>query len=418
MPFTIVRDDITHVRADAIVNAANEHLWAGGGVCGAIFDAAGARKLQAACDKIGHCDTGSAVATPAFKLPARYVIHAVGPVWYGGDNGEPELLASCYRSSLELAAHLECQSIAFPLISAGIYGYPHREALAVAQEQIRSFLDTHEMDVTLVLYDPRAMELADDLRLRVERYIDDVYVDEHAGYRQRAEWEGQVYSNVLPRSSEDEELFATDVDALNEAMVSEEPDYYDEDATGSFGFPSSAEDGMAAPSFAPPAYSAAPPEYAAAPSAPAASRPTSAPAPAASSSHEKTPGKRRVSLPHPLRNLLDHMDAGFSETLLAMIDERGLKDAQVYRKANLSRQHFSKIRSNPRYKPTKTTVLALAVALELTLDETTLLLERAGFALSHADKRDVIVEFFIREHNYDVFQINDTLFAFDQPLLG
>ena len=155
MPLRIVHGDIVRTKADAIVNAANEHLLAGGGVCGAIFRAAGAARLQAACDEIGHCDTGSAVATPAFDLPARYVIHAVGPVWQGGSRGERELLASCYATSLALAADLGCASIAFPLISAGIYGYPKDEALAVATETIESFLATDagaDMDVILVLY--------------------------------------------------------------------------------------------------------------------------------------------------------------------------------------------------------------------------------------------------------------------------
>ena len=155
MPLRIVHGDIVRTKADAIVNAANEHLLAGGGVCGAIFRAAGERRLQAACDEIGHCDTGSAVATPAFDLPARYVIHAVGPVWQGGSRGERALLASCYASSLALAADFGCASIAFPLISAGIYGYPKDEALTVATEAIESFLATDagaDMDVILVLY--------------------------------------------------------------------------------------------------------------------------------------------------------------------------------------------------------------------------------------------------------------------------
>ena len=155
MPLRIVHGDIVRTKADAIVNAANEHLLAGGGVCGAIFRAAGAARLQAACDEIGHCDTGSAVATPAFDLPARYVIHAVGPVWQGGSCGERALLASCYTTSLALAADLGCASIAFPLISAGIYGYPRDEALAVATEAIEAFLATDagaNMEVILVLF--------------------------------------------------------------------------------------------------------------------------------------------------------------------------------------------------------------------------------------------------------------------------
>ena len=155
MPLRIVHGDIVRTKADAIVNAANENLLAGGGVCGAIFRAAGAARLQAACDEIGHCDTGSAFATPAFDLPARYVIHAVGPVWQGGSRGERTLLASCYASSLALAADLGCASIAFPLISSGIYGYPKDEALAVATEAIESFLATDvgaNMEVILVLF--------------------------------------------------------------------------------------------------------------------------------------------------------------------------------------------------------------------------------------------------------------------------
>ena len=176
MPFNIVREDITHLQVDAIVNAANNQLMHGGGVCGAIFKAAGPRRLQAACDKIGYCETGQAAATS-------------------------ELLASCYRTSLKLAAQLKCRSIAFPLISSGIYGYPKREALEVAQQEIRAFLDAHEMDVTLVLYDTSVMEIADDLRLRVERYIDDVYVSAHARQSSRRRWETEqpwVSANTMP----------------------------------------------------------------------------------------------------------------------------------------------------------------------------------------------------------------------------
>ena len=359
MPFAIVRDDIVCCDADAIVNAANEQLRMGGGVCGAIFRAAGAARLQRACDKIGYCPTGSAVATPGFDLPARYVIHTVGPIWSGGMRGERELLASCYRSSLELAESLGCTSIAFPLISAGIYGYPRREALAVARESILAFLETHEMQVTLVLFDAHTMAMADDLRLRVECYIDDVYVGKHARQNRRLVWEQQLHTMVIPR-----EEAAEDAEPMGEAAFA------------------------AGEAFA-----------------------ADAPAPA------RERKRHGLGLPQSLKRLLTHLDAGFSETLLTLIDERGLTDAQVYKKANLSRQHFSKIRSNPDYRPTKATVLALAVALRLSLDETQMLLERAGFALSHADRRDIIVEFFIKEGIYDVFQINDALFSFDQPLL-
>lgn len=459
MPLSIVRDDIAHVKADAIVNAANEMLRQGGGVCGAIFVAAGARKMQKACDRIGHCETGSAVATPAFALPARYVIHAVGPIWHGGSQGERELLASCYRSSLELAVSLRCRSIAFPLISAGIFGYPRREALDVAQDEIRRFLDQHEMDVILVLYDKDTMQLADNLRMRVERYIDDVYVGENAYISQRQRWEDEAFNLPI---ADDHGSWAADThfqlfedleDMEMSSVAATEPSFdvnhdlaADERDARSFcpscGAPldpnaafclqcgarvqpseKSGGDAKAPHAGSPKPNvnfgSLAVPQMPYAPSAPSeapAPLPTmGAPAPLAP---REASNRRQMRLPHPLRNLLNHLDSGFSDTLMTMIDERGLKDSEVYKRANLSRQHFSKIRSNPHYQPKKNTVLALAIALELSPEETSMLLERAGFAFSHADRRDVIVEFFIKEGIYDVFQINDALFAFDQPLLG
>ncbi len=357
MPFRIVRDDITRINADAIVNAANERLLAGGGVCGAIFRAAGAARLQAACDEIGHCDTGSAVATPAFGLPARYVIHAVGPVWRGGSCGERNALLGCYRASLRLAADLGCASIAFPLISSGIYGYPKGEAMDVATAAIEAFLATDDgadMDVALVLFDADAMSVAGERYDDIAAYVDDVYVDESA-WERRASWE--------------------EVSRAFAASAAPAPDR------------------SAAPSAAPAPAAFDLREASAAPSAPAMGESS-------------------------LEDLLSNMDASFSETLLSMIDARALKDATVYRRANLSRQHFSKIRSNPAYRPSKPTVLALAIALGLDVDETRLLLSRAGFALSHADKRDVIVEYFLARGEYDIYEINRTLYAFDQPLLG
>lgn len=360
MPLRIIRDDITLVDADAIVNAANERLLAGGGVCGAIFRAAGASRLQAACDKIGHCDTGSAVATPAFNLPAKYVIHAVGPVWEGGSHGERALLSGCYLSSLQLAAELGCASIAFPLISSGIYGYPKREALNVATIAIGDFLATDDgadMDVSLVLFDADAVSVAGERYDDIAAYIDDVYVDE-SQWERRAGWE-----EMRPF-----------------------------DAGG-------APVGRAYPGLRLGAATAAAPDAAAAPDL------------LAERSASSAEGAS-------LEDWLSNMEASFSETLLSMIDDRGLKDATVYRRANLSRQHFSKIRSNPDYRPSKPTVLALAVALGLGVDETRLLLSRAGFALSHADKRDVIVEYFLMRGKYDIHEINRTLYAFDQPLLG
>lgn len=152
MPLSIVHGDITKMATDAIVNAANTALRIGGGVCGAIFAAAGEAELSAACERIGFCAVGEAVVTGGFRLPARQIIHTVGPVWRGGVNGEESMLRASYRNSLSLADSLKLESIAFPLISSGIFGYPKEQALSVAVTEIESFLQKHDLQVSLVLY--------------------------------------------------------------------------------------------------------------------------------------------------------------------------------------------------------------------------------------------------------------------------
>lgn len=152
MALQVIYGDIVEQKVDAIVNAANTGLRGGGGVDGAIHRAAGAKQLHEACKKIGGCPTGQARITPGFALPAKYIIHTVGPIWHGGSKGERGLLASAYRSSLELAVENDCHSIAFPLLSAGVYGYPKAEAIAVAKETINDFLKDHDLDVYLVLF--------------------------------------------------------------------------------------------------------------------------------------------------------------------------------------------------------------------------------------------------------------------------
>ena len=333
MPLQIVRNDITKMKVDAIVNAANSSLLGGGGVDGCIHRAAGP-ELLAECRTLGGCETGSAKITKGYRLPCKYVIHAVGPRWRDGKHGEREKLVSCYRTSLALAKEHGCETVAFPLISSGIYGYPKDQALKVAIDTVSDFLLENDMTVYIVIFDRKAYQIGEKLFSDIAAYIDDTYVDEQTDSR----------SEQFRRMQ----------------MLSDEP----EEET--FGAP-----------LAPMAASA------------------------------KT-----------LDDALSQIDESFSEMLLRKIDEKGMTDAQCYKKANIDRKLFSKIRSDRLYKPSKPTALAFALALELPLDETKEMLMKAGFALSHSNKFDIIIEYFIEHGNYNVFEINEALFAFDQSLLG
>lgn len=364
MPLQIVRQDITKMQVDAIVNAANSRLLGGGGVDGAIHRAAGPG-LLAECRTLGGCATGDAKLTGSYELPCKYVIHTVGPVWRGGAYGERQKLASCYRTSLALAKEHGCESVAFPLISSGVYGYPKDKALQVAVEEISAFLLQNDMLVYIVIFDRAAYTIGEKLFKDIAAYIDDTYVAAHtdtANERRR-------------------QMMAADID----------------------------ESAMFTAADSSPNYSAIVP--------PAASAPAPKPGRRGFLSHPAAamPAARPQ---RPLDELLAHIDESFSEMLLRKIDERGLTDAQCYKKANVDRRLFSKIRNDKYYKPSKPTVLALAIALELPPREVDEMLRKAGFALSHSNKFDIIVEYFIRGGNYNVFEINEALFAFDQPLLG
>jgi len=342
MPFTIVRQDITKMKVDAIVNSANTDLQMGGGVCGAIFKAAGASQLQAACDKLAPIKTGEAVITQGFGLPAKFVIHAAGPVYRQWNKEQNEQhLRSAYINSLERAVENKCETIAFPLISSGIYGYPKDEALQVASSAIQDFLTDNDLDVTLVVFDKSAFTVSRELLGAVESYIDEHYVEAHEIRRRQ--------------------LLDVERDALSEA----------DEAIGKHNVPIFEE--MLAPS---------------------------------------------VGAPAPLDDLVGNLDEPFSQMLLRLIDAKDMTDVEVYKRANLDRKLFSKIRSNKGYMPSKRTAIALAVALKLSLDETDDLLKRAGYALSHAVKFDVIVEYFIVNGKHNIFEINEVLFKYDQPLLG
>ena len=323
MPLYLVRSDIASMKVDAIVNAAGPMPVVGEGVDAAIHTKAGP-ELLAARKKIGKLEPGSCVVTPAFDLDARYVIHAVGPVWRGGLLGEGKVLRQCYESALKLAVSHGCESLALPLLSTGTYGFPRDRAMKLAINAIRSFLLQQELDVYLVVLDQESHQLSRELFADVASYIDDSYAEKRA----------------MGRSAK--------------CCV------------------------------APPDLMALPMEDASA----------------------------------CLEDILLETEAGFSERLLQLIDRSGKKDSEVYKRANVSRQHFSKIRKDPGYQPTKPTALAFCIALELGLEETEDLLERAGFALTRASKFDLIVMYFIERHIYDIYTINECLFEFDQSLLG
>ncbi len=333
MSLEIIRNDITQMKVDAIVNAANSSLLGGGGVDGCIHRAAGKGLLEE-CRALGGCETGKAKITGAYNLSCKYVIHAVGPRWLGGKRNEKALLESCYKVSLQLAKEHHCETIAFPLISSGIYGYPKDQALKVAIDVIGDFLLENEMKVYIVIFDRTTYKISKKLFSDIAEYIDKHYVNEHTDYLRESR---RVNAPV----------------SVSSKTILEEPNLCLESAV------------------------------------------------------ENKIDKR-----------IKRIDESFCQMLLRKIDEKGMTDAECYKKANIDRKLFYEIRTDIHYKPSKPTVIAFAVSLELSLSETKEMLQKAGLALSHRNKFDIIIEYFISKANYNVFEINEALFAFDQSLLG
>ena len=393
MPFTIVRDNIVHMSTDAIVNAANAQLAPGGGVCGSIFESAGFDDMLKACRSIGHCDIGGAVITDGFALKARYVIHAVGPVWQDGHSGEQAMLCSAYQSALALAQEHGLQSIAFPLISSGIFGYPKDRALDVAVDAIGDFLREHDMDVYLVVYDRAAYQLSSELFHEIQSYIGDHYVDERdrrLRYDNRGRgWLSNSLRNEYDSDGDFDASFSQYSETLTDGCVlgRAKPE---SDAPGSDDEP--LYPGATAPEDKPS---------------------QGMPAPKLDSAMGNI-----LAEFHSLNKRVFQLQRTFSERVLELIDERGLSDVAVYKRANLDRKLFSKLRSDREYRPSKRTAVALCVALELTLEQTDDLLRRAGYALSPSSRMDVIVRYFIEKGSYDIFKINEALFAFEESSLG
>ena len=378
MPLQIIRNDLIRMACDAVVNPTDEQLSGSGGVDAQIHHAAGS-KLDRACARIGLCPPGEAVLTKGYDLPSKYIIHTVGPRWVDGSCGEREMLASCYRSALALASSKRLTSVAFPIISAGSFGFPRAEALEIAVREIRAFLTEHEMDVMLVVFNRECYEISAERYARVQSFIDEAYVDLHADF-----------SNAPSYRREERQVFESSIEPAGSFSAS-----FDADQQEAF-FEKESRPSAPAPQSARPTL----PREAKAP------RPKSRPL-------------GQMVRPSGAAFRPDRMlDESFSQMLLRKIDERGMKDADCYKRANVDRKLFSKIRTNPDYRPSKVTAIAFAIALRLDLDETRELLMKAGYALSRSQRFDVIIEYFIRERIYDIYEINETLFAFDQQLLG
>ncbi len=373
MPFTIIRNDITKVTADAIVNTANPRPVIGGGTDSGIYHAAGEELLLAERRKIGEIARGDAVHTPAFGLNAKYIIHTVGPVWTDGRHGEREILHSCYKNSLALAAELSCESIAFPLISTGSYRFPKYEALDIALDEIKKFLLMYEkdMDVILVVFDRESVQLSKSVVGNIDEFIDD-----HTVKKVRSmEFDRWPTDESLSRSRDDRR----DFHSPQVFRKKESPETLFEMEEGDFSAPVLYEP-MSAPILA----NAAPDEFG----------------------------------DLDLDGILRKKEDNFQQRLFRLIDERNLEDPVVYKKANVSRKVFSKIRCNENYHPTKKTAVAFAIALELDLPEMRDLLSRAGLALSPGSTFDRIIFYCVKHRIYDIYEINAALFKYDQELLG
>lgn len=355
MPVTIIRNDITLVHADAIVNPANPQPTYADGTDRAVYLAAGAEQLLAERRKIGPIEPGQVAATPGFRLPARYIIHAVGPVWTGGGAGEFEILRACYDHALAKAAELKCKSVAFPLLASGVNGFPRDRALRIALAAINDFLMRHEMNVTLVVFSREAFELSGKLFSDVKALIDDLHVRE----AMRAEYRGRLAEERVLRRSPG-----------TARAVGTAPRPETLEAKASFVMPE----------------------------------------PCACLSDDADDAA--------LDELLRNKPETFQQRLLHLIDESGLTDVMVYKRANIDRKHFSKIRSDANYRPSKKTAVAFALALRLDVAQAEDLLARAGLAFSDSQAFDIIVKHCIRERQYDLSEINSVLFKYDQEQLG
>ena len=349
MPFKIVRNDITKMNTEAIVNTASDHATVGPGCDSAVYKAAGYDELlKHREEKIGFVPEGHVFITPGFKLQAKYIIHAVSPFYMGGDQGEEEKLRSCYRKSLQLAKENGIKSISFPLISTGGFGYPKEEGMRIAVDEINAFLLGNDMEIFLVVFDTKATHLGEKIYPGLEAYIDHNYVMDAS----ETEY-GDVYSASMRRSEPEYDKYPSNAQAIrrrtrrntealqiDECCKREEAPYFEEQ-------------------------------------------------------HERK-----------LQERMQHMSDTYSEYLMYLIREKNMENAEVWKRAIVDKKIFSKIKNNANYHPNKRTALCLCIGAKLNLDESKDLLARAGYALSPCDKTDIIFSYFIENEIYDMIELD------------
>ena len=365
MPIEITKQDITKIECDAIVCPTNSKLKDKEYVDNAIRKAAG-RKLARARRKIKPIDVGEAKITQGYLLPAKYVIHTVGPTWQGGNKNERELLESCYVKSFNLAKEQGCESIAFPLISSGSYDYPKDEILKIALYTLEKLLHDTEMMIYLVVCDKYSFSISESLNRAVSSFIGEYYVDMEDFQRMGGD------RSPFPCLQQDKEF--NDIVCCEKSVPSHDDMLF---SLGINSFPEfdscdcliadahKSDDSLAA-----------------------------------------------------LDDFIKNMDKGFAQTLFSYIDSKGIDDVECYKNANVDKKTFSKIKCVKDYKPSKKTVVSFAIALRLNIDEAEHLLKTAGFALSRNNLFDVIIEYFISTGNYkSIWDVNEVLYKFDQATL-
>ena len=362
MPFKIVRNDITKMKTDAIVNTANEQLAVGPGCDRAVYEAAGYDELLSyRKEHIGPVEQGEVFLTPGFHLPAKYIIHAVSPLYVDGSRREEELLRSCYRKSLTLAAEMGLRSVAFPLISTGSFGYPKEEGMRIAVDEIHAFLLKSNMLVCLVVFDEKATRMGRNLYPDLEAYIDRNYVEQKNEEEYGVSWHADILAEAEPRENAAARKPGRHGFLQSVSRKGKETARYDK-----------FEEKV----------------------------PLQAPAPLVDEDSAIEEMERKLA------ERMEHMADTFPQYLLYLISEKGMENSEVYKRAIVDKKVFSKIKKNPNYHPQKLTALCLCIGAKLNLDESKDLLARAGYALSPCDKTDIIFSYFIENEIYDMIELD------------